>query len=130
MGIGGTGDIIINMDNGGSTLIEALFATALVAVALSPSILAFRSQLAAEDHLRRGLIANLAIESATDNDSATAPQVDEPVENGLKTDLAVTDETPCGDATLIRSVAIVRDGERIVRERIIYEIRGKANDAD
>lgn len=118
------------MDNGGSTLIEALFATALVAVALSPSILAFRSQLAAEDHLRRGLIANLAIESATDNDSATAPQVDEPVENGLKTDLAVTDETPCGDATLIRSVAIVRDGERIVRERTIYEIRGKANDAD
>ena len=118
------------MDNGGSTLIEALFATALVAVALSPSILAFRAQLAAEDRIRASLAADLALERAALEAEPTPPPRGAAEDENFKAKLSVTDETPCGRATLVRSVLKMDDGSRSVRERVIYQIRGDSNGPD
>lgn len=118
------------MGNGGSTLIEALFATALVAVALSPSILAFRAQLAAGDRIRVSLAEDLAIErAALEAEPVAPPECDDDGE-ALKTRLSVTDETPCGKATLVRSVLKAGDGRLNVRERVIYQIRDGSNGQD
>lgn len=118
------------MGNGGSTLLEVLFATALVAVALAPSIVAFRAQLSAEERMGKSLAAGFAIEGATRTAGAPAQHGDEIGHGQLKTESTVTDETPYGNATLVRSILVARDGDQVVRERIIYEIRDKENDAD
>ena len=120
------------MRDGGSrsgfSLIEALFASAVLIAAIVPATLAFHAHLAATTRLRQTLDVELAQEnlySETERAllfAAEAPEGTVNLAEPIRKVVTQPTETPCGNAKLYRYELSADNGE-IRRDGLLYGLR-------
>jgi hypothetical protein len=104
----------------GSSLVEALFATAIVATTLVPIFVTFRTQLASADRIRSRMALSVAMERATISEESQFPPLEG--SDAAKTARSDPELAPCGEATLSRTELFVTDSADWRRTRIFYSI--------
>ncbi len=112
----------------GFSLIEALFASAVLVAAIVPAMLAFHTHLATTTRLRQTLEVELSLEnlySETEQAllfSAETPNGNVDLAGPVRTVVTQPTETPSGNAKLYRLELSAETGE-IRREGLLYGLR-------
>lgn len=109
-----------NRAKSGSSLVEALFATAIVATTLVPIFVTFRTQLASADRIRSRMALSVAMERTTIFEESQFP----PLDGGelVKAGRSDPELAPCGAAALSRTELSVTDSADWGQTRIFYSI--------
>jgi Tfp pilus assembly protein PilV len=112
----------------GFSLIEALFASAVLVAAIVPAMLAFHTHLATTTRLRQTLEVELSLEnlySETEQAllfSAEAPNGNVNLAGPIRTVVTHPTDTSCGKAKLYRLELSAKNGA-ICREGLLYGVR-------
>ena len=112
----------------GFSLIEALFASAVLVAAIVPAMLAFHTHLATTTRLRQTLEVELSLENLySETERALLFSAEEP--NGgvnlagpLRTAITPPTDIPCGNAKLCR-FELSAENAPIRREGLLYGLR-------
>ena len=112
----------------GFSLIEALFASAVLVAAIVPAVLAFHAHLAATTRLRQTLEVELSLEnlySETERAllfAAEAPEGAVNLAGPIRKVVTQPTDTPCGNAKLYRYELSAETGA-IRRDGLLYGLR-------
>ena len=112
----------------GFSLIEALFASAVLVAAIVPAVLAFHAHLAATTRLRQTLEVELSLENLySETERALLFSAEEPkgsvdLASPVRKVVAHPTDTPCGNARLYRFELSAESGA-IRREGLLYGLQ-------
>ena len=113
----------------GFSLVEALFASAVLVAAIVPALLTFHAHLAAAARQRQALGVELALENLYSRTERRLLLADEgrvgsvSLAGPVKTVVSDPDATPCGEAELLRIELSAATGDGAIRrEGLLYAV--------